>query len=98
VTSKEVSEPVKAWTISRGPIQATEHDVSKAEAINRLLVRPIPVLPARAGDPILPFAIGIFDTIRQLLKPAASPTPLGRAIGAFVHSKRYFFSLVPSLG
>lgn len=87
-----MSDDVRPWTKSRGPIQATEQDVRKADAINALLVRPIALLPTRVGDPILPFTIGIFDTIRQHLKPETSPTPLRRAVGTFVHSKRYFFA------
>ncbi|MDL2403819.1 ProQ/FINO family protein [Rhizobium mayense] len=82
----------KPWTISRGPIVAAEIDVHKAEAINALLVRPIQILPAKVGDPILPFAIGLFEEIRTLLKPDVPATALRRAAGAFVHSKRYYLA------
>lgn len=92
LSGKDVSNAVRPWTKSRGPIQATEQDVRKADAINALLVRPIALLPTRVGDPILPFTIGIFDTIRQFLKPETNSTPLRRAVGTFVHSKRYFFA------
>lgn len=44
----------KPWKISRGPIAATELDVEKANAINVLLIRPVGVLPAKAGDSVLP--------------------------------------------
>jgi len=80
----------KTWTVSRGPIAATEIDVRKAEAINTLLVRPIGILPAAPGDPIRPFAIGLFEEIRPLLKPDIAATRLRRSVGAFVHSKRYY--------
>ena len=54
---------MKPWTVSRGPVAATELDVQKAEAINAMLVRPIAILPKAPGDPIRPFAIGLFENI-----------------------------------
>lgn len=77
---------------NREPITATERDVEKADAIKALLVSPIGILPSTSGDPILPFAIGLFDEIRLLLKPEVNVTALRRAVGAFVHSKRYYFA------
>lgn len=82
----------KAWTVSRGPIAATEIDVQKADAINAMLMRPIGILPAAPGDQIKPFAIGLFDEIRALLKPDLGVTSLRRAVAAYVHSKRYYFA------
>ncbi|MBP1848330.1 sRNA-binding protein [Rhizobium petrolearium] len=82
----------KPWTISCGPIAATDADIRKAEVINSLLTRPIGILPAAPGDPIRPFAIGLFDEIRPLLKPDVGVTRLRRAVGAFVHTRRYYFA------
>lgn len=82
----------KPWTESVGPIKATERDVQKAAAINMLLVRPIDVLPAKAGDPIRPFALGLFNDMRALLKPETPLTSLRRAMAAYAHSKRYYFA------
>lgn len=82
----------KAWTVSRGPITATELDVEKAAAINALLERPVGILPSAPGDHIRPFAIGMFDGLRALLKPGITATTLRRAIAAYVHSKRYYFA------
>ncbi|MFB9948651.1 ProQ/FINO family protein [Rhizobium puerariae] len=82
----------KLWTASRGPIAANETDVRKAEAINALLVRPIAILPAKPGDPIRPFALGLWNEIRPLLKPDMGVTALRRATAAFIHSKRYFLA------
>ncbi|MBX4949733.1 ProQ/FINO family protein [Rhizobium binae] len=82
----------KPWKISRGPIAATELDVEKANAINTLLIRPVGVLPAKAGDPILPFAVGLFNELRPLLKPDAGVTTLRRATAAYVHCRRYYFA------
>ena len=59
----------KPWTVSRGPIVGSQIDIQKADAINALLVCPVGILPARPGDPIRPFAIGLFEEIRPLLKP-----------------------------
>lgn len=64
------------WTVSRGPIVASEIDIQKADAINALLVRPIGILPERPGDLIRPFAIGLFEEIRRLLKPGVGMTTL----------------------
>lgn len=82
----------KPWTESFGPIKATERDVQKADAINMLLVRPIGVLPEKAGDPIRPFALGLFNDMRALLKPETPMTSLRRAMAAYAHSKRYYFA------
>ncbi len=78
----------KPWTLNRGPIAATDFDIQKTAAINALLVSPIGILPTKPGHPIRPFAIGLFDDIRRLLKPDIGATTLRRAVGAFVHSKR----------
>ncbi|NEJ73911.1 ProQ/FINO family protein [Rhizobium phaseoli] len=82
----------KPWKISRGPIAATELDVEKATAINMLLIRPVAVLPTKAGDPIRPFAVGLFNELRPLLKPDAGVTTLRRATAAYVHCRRYYFA------
>lgn len=76
-----------------GPIPAREIDVSKAEAINALLTRPIPILPMKAGDPIRPFALGLWAEIRLLLRPEFSVSMLRRATGAYLHSKRYHLAI-----
>ncbi len=80
------------WTTDRGPIVATELDVRKAAAINTLLLRPIEILPAKAGDPIRPFALGLWNEIRPLLKPDVPVMSLRRATSAFLHSKRYYYA------
>ncbi|MBY3238704.1 ProQ/FINO family protein [Rhizobium laguerreae] len=80
----------KPWIVSRGPIVASQIGIRKADAINALLVCPVGILPGRQGDPIRPFAIGLFEEIRPLLKPGVGMTTLRRAVAAFVHSKRYY--------
>ncbi|TXI01788.1 MAG: ProQ/FINO family protein [Rhizobium sp.] len=80
------------WTTNRGPIAATELDVKKAAAINTLLLRPIDILPAKAGDPIRPFALGLWNEIRPLLKPDVPVMSLRRSTSAFLHSKRYYYA------
>ena len=80
------------WTTDRGPIVATELDVRKAAAIHTLLLRPIEILPAKAGDPIRPFALGLWNEIRPLLKPDVPVMSLRRATSAFLHSKRYYYA------
>ncbi|WP_064708434.1 ProQ/FINO family protein [Rhizobium bangladeshense] len=82
----------KPWKISRGPIAATEFDVEKANAINTLLIRQVGVLPTKPGDSILPFAVGLFNELRPLLKPDAGVTTLRRATAAYVHCRRYYFA------
>ncbi|WP_028748849.1 hypothetical protein [Rhizobium mesoamericanum] len=54
----------KPWTTSRGPITANEADLTKARATNALLLRPVDILPAKMGDPIRPFALGLWNDIR----------------------------------
>ena len=82
----------KPWTYSRGPIAANEYDLVKAGEINALLRQPIDVLPATIGDPIKPFAVGLWNEVRLLLKPDISVTTLRKATGVYIHSKRYFFA------
>lgn len=82
----------KRWTESCGPVIATERDIQKAGAINALLVRPIGILPQKAGDPIRPFALGLFNEIRPLLKPDVGLTKLRRATAVYVRLKRYYFA------
>lgn len=82
----------KSWADSRGPILATDIDLQKAEAINALLVHPIAVLPKEQGDHIRPFAIGLFEEIRDLMNSDVTITKLRRSVAAFVHSKRYYYA------
>lgn len=82
----------KPWTECRGAIPAAASDIEKAEAITSLLTRQVDLLPQAVGDPIRPFAIGIWNDIRALLKPDTAVTSLRRAISAYTHSKRYFLA------
>ncbi|MFJ6321614.1 MULTISPECIES: ProQ/FINO family protein [unclassified Rhizobium] len=84
------------WTTNRGPIAATALDVKKAEAINTLLVHRIDILPAKPGDIIRPFALGLWNEIRPLLKPDMSVMSLRRATSSFLHSKQYYFACAQS--
>jgi sRNA-binding protein len=49
-------------------------------------------LPQKVGDPIRPFARGIFEDIRPLLKPEIGVTKLRPAIAVYVRLKRYYFA------
>lgn len=77
---------------NHGPIVATALDVKKAEAINTLLVRRVDILPSKPGDIIRPFALGLWNELRPLLKPDMSVMSLRRATSAFLHSKQYYFA------
>lgn len=76
--------------IASKPVTATDKDLRRATAITNLLVQPLGILPAAVGDPIRPVAIGIFQHVSPFLSPGISVTALRRAIGAYVHSKRYY--------
>lgn len=82
----------KNSTFASTPIVATEKDLRRSRAIEALLTQPLGVLPTEIGDPIRPVSIGFFQQLSPLLKPEASITALRRAIGAYVHSKRYYLS------
>lgn len=77
---------------NHSPIVATALDVKKAEAINTLLVRRVEILPSKPGDIIRPFALGLWNEIRPLLKPDMPVMSLRRATSAFLHSKQYYFA------
>jgi ProP effector len=83
---------IKPWTESRGPILSTSLDIEKAEAISALLTRSVSLLPRTEGDPIKPFAIGIWDDFRSAQIPNRSASPLRRALGKYLHSKRYLLA------
>ncbi|WP_312366945.1 ProQ/FINO family protein [Ensifer sp.] len=76
-----------------GPVPAREIDLLKAQAINALLTRPIAILPFQPGDPILPFALGLWIEIRPLLRADLSVSALRGATGAYLHSKRYLLAV-----
>lgn len=78
--------------ISSKPVIATDKDIRRATAITDLLVQPLGVLPVAVGDPIRPVAIGFFQQVSPFLSPGVSVTALRRAIGAYVHSKRYYLA------
>jgi sRNA-binding protein len=82
----------KIWTVSRGPIAATQADVEKATAINAMLVEPIGILPKQPGDPIRPFTVGLFTEIKARLRPGQAVTALRRATAFYIYSKRYYFA------
>ncbi|WP_234804176.1 ProQ/FINO family protein [Ensifer adhaerens] len=72
-----------------GPVLAREREVAKTAAINAILIRPIAILPAKLGDPIRPFARGLWNDVRPLLKPEISVTALRKAMATYVHSRSY---------
>ncbi|KAB2739930.1 MULTISPECIES: ProQ/FINO family protein [Brucella/Ochrobactrum group] len=78
--------------IASKPVTATDKDLRRAMAIADLLVQPLGILPAAVGDPIRPVAIGFFQQVSPYLSPGESVTALRRAIGAYVHSKRYYLA------
>jgi ProP effector len=82
----------RPWTESRGAIAAGPAELKKATVINALLIHPIALLPQAEGDPVKPFAIGVWNDIRPLLRPDMSVTSLRRATSAYTHSKRYTFA------
>lgn len=70
-------------------VLAREREVAKTKAINALLIRPIAILPTEVGDPIRPFALGLWNEIRPLLKPNISVTALRKVMATYVHSRSY---------
>jgi ProP effector len=80
---------IKSGGENKGAVAAGAADIEKAEAIAALLVRPVGLLPKVSGDPIKPFAIGVWNDIRKLLKPETPVISLRRATSAYTHSKRY---------
>ncbi|KSV64873.1 hypothetical protein N185_34365 [Sinorhizobium sp. GW3] len=83
------AEKAKPLRNISGPVLARDREVAKTAAINALLTRPIAILPARVGDPIRPFALGLWNDVRSLLKPEISVTALRKAMSTYVHSRSY---------
>jgi len=78
---------------SEEAVTARQSDLSRADAIGKLLIRPIAILPKVVGDPIKPFVIGLWNDIQPLRRTDVSSTALRRALGAYLHSKAYFLAL-----
>lgn len=83
------ADATKSPRTRSGPVLAREREVAKTEAINALLTRPIAILPAKIGDPVLPFALGLWNDIRPLLKSDVSVSALRKAMATYVHSRSY---------
>jgi ProP effector len=95
-SSKDHDRMSKPWTETKGAVAANPGDIDKANAINRLLIRPINLLPCAVGDPVKPFAIGVWRDIRLLLHPNTAAISLRRAISAYTHSRSYFYACAQS--
>lgn len=87
--TRQNSPTAKSSRENTGPVPAGDRVVSKAEEINALLTRPIAILPIKVGDPIRPFALGLWNEIRCLLRPAVSVSTLRKATGAYIYSRSY---------
>lgn len=74
-------------------VTARRADLRRAEAIACLLVRPIGILPKAAGDPIPPFALGLWSEIRWLMRREAGVGRLRRATPACLHPKAYHIAV-----
>ncbi len=79
----------KSFRKSASQVLAREREVTKTEAINALLIRPIAILPTEVGDPIRPFALGLWNEIRPLLKPDISVAALRKVMASYVRSRSY---------
>ncbi|MBD9653142.1 ProQ/FINO family protein [Ensifer sp. ENS09] len=84
-----IQPTIKSPRGSSSLVLAREREVAKTEAINALLIRPIAVLPSRVADPIRPFALGLWNEIRPLLKPDVSVSALRKALATYVHARSY---------
>jgi len=92
MTENSTTDTIKPWRVSKGPIAANAYDLKKAEAINALLSSPAEILPTSEGAPILPFAIGLFETFKSRLREDATTTQLRRATGVYTCAKNYLLA------
>ncbi|MBZ7927123.1 ProQ/FinO family protein (plasmid) [Ensifer adhaerens] len=83
------ADATKSPRTCSAPVLAREREVAKTVAINALLTRPIAILPAKLGDPVRPFALGLWNDVRPLLKPDVSVSALRKAMATYVHSRSY---------
>jgi len=79
-------------TIVAKPPVATEKDLRRCKAIESLLVSLWAFYRLRSVIRSVRSQSAFFQQVSPLLKPDASVTALRRAIGAYVHSKRYYLS------
>lgn len=85
-------ESLKAWKHSRGPIKPDRVALSRAAAINALLVEPIAVLPCRWGDTVRPLKIGIGPEIMSQLQPSLARVKLHRAMYRYTACAAYLLA------
>lgn len=90
---REKPHSIKSPRHNSGWVLAREKDLARATAINALLTSPIAVLPMKVGDPIRPFAHGIWRDIRPFLRPENSVSSLRKAISTYVYSRSYQVAL-----
>jgi len=79
--------------MSREPVIARPRLLERSQALNDLLSAPIGVLPAREGDLLRPFRIGLGPEIIARRKPDVTVADCERAIRRYVRAFSYQFAI-----
>lgn len=83
-----------AWTeAALRPIVADKYALDLARKINDMLIQPIPLLPLKAGDLMLPFALGIHAILKEQLKPEASAKAYTFSMHRYTRGAAYLLAL-----
>lgn len=83
-----------AWTKpTRRPVVVDKYALDLARKINYMLARPAPILSLKAGDLMLPFALGTDATLRERLKPEASAKAYALLMQRYTRGAAYLLAL-----
>lgn len=82
------------WTKpAHRPVVADKYALDLAQKINDMLVQPAPILPQKAGDLMLPFALGIHAILKERLKPDASAKAYAFSMHRYTRGAAYLLAL-----
>lgn len=83
-----------AWTKpARRPVVADKYALHLARQINDMLEPPAPILSLKAGDLMLPFALGINAILKERLKPEASAKAYVFSMQRYTRGAAYLLAL-----
>lgn len=87
------NKPV-AWTKpARRPVVADKYALDLARKINDMLTRPAPILTLKAGDLMMPFALGTHAILKERLKPDASVKAYAFSMQRYTRGAAYLLAL-----
>lgn len=83
-----------AWTKpAHRPVVVDKYALDLARKINDMLARPAPILSLKAGDLMMPFALGTGAILKERLKPEASAKAYVFSMQRYTRGAAYLLAL-----